>query len=229
MKVTVIPKRPIPGILPKNKWIDTKMELDLNVTEIKRCMQFGIVCDEEGNVIDELRLLNPITVKKPIIPEMKVIIPPVVIDKKEVKVETPNEPIFIGSPVVVDAPITNKEVEVEYLTSIKEVSCIKEDNYIILELEFNTKNKLENVSAFFKVNSGSKVEYKSENDKWVKFNHKFSSFEELKDGTKFVFRFIPNHKSLLKYSISIIQEKETEDGVITTSTDLNETIDQSNL
>ena len=52
MKVKVNPQRPIPGILPKNKWIDHEMECDLNKSEIMRCMQFGTVYDMEGVVID---------------------------------------------------------------------------------------------------------------------------------------------------------------------------------
>lgn len=58
MKVVIIPKKPIPGILPKNKWIDDKMVLDLNRNEIKHCMQFGNVYDESGNLIDAVSIKN---------------------------------------------------------------------------------------------------------------------------------------------------------------------------
>ena len=76
----------------------------------------------------------------------------------------------------------------------------------------------------FKVNSGSKIEYKSDSDKWVKFNHKFNTFEKLENETKFVFRFNPSHKSLLKYHLTLKQEKEN--GI---EVNLDGTIDQANL
>lgn len=265
MKVTVVPKRPIPGILPKNKWIDTKMELDLNALEIKRCMQFGEVYHED-EVIDEIKLRNldlimnsihkkikndyippmmnsnknimkvieelikpQVVEEQPVISVQTVVeeIPPVVIPAAIV--EEPPVAVSIPTVIAVEPPITNNEMEVVSITSIKEVSCIKDNDYIVLEFELDTKETLENVTATFKINCGSKPEYKVDEDKWMKFNYKFASFNELENNHKFVFRFIPSHKSPLKYDISLIQEKQDGESKISKKVHLDGTIDQLNL
>lgn len=242
MNVRVVPKRPIPGILPKNKWIDVEMELDLNESEIRRCMQYGIVYYNDEPIKDlNLCILseNKPSCKVEIVNETN-------IDEVPFTVITPvfkgPEPIYkaedIESPVIeeyieevvveklVDEPVIMGPIEViDIINTLKEVSCVREDNYIILELQFNTNiDKLENMIGMFKINSGSKIEYKSDSDKWVKFNHKFNTFEKLGDNTKFVFRFNPSHKSLLKYHLTLKQEKENGFEV-----NLDGTIDQSNL
>ena len=52
-KVKIIPKQPrfISDILQLPARIDEEMKLELNVREIVRCMQFGNVFDEEGNLL----------------------------------------------------------------------------------------------------------------------------------------------------------------------------------
>lgn len=229
MKVKVIPMRPIPGILPKNKWIDTEIELDLNVMEIRRCMQYGSVY-YENEIMDNTKLclfnndetkLSSVKIELPqriITTETKGVLE---IDEKEVtslKSDQPSKSFIENN--------QSDETEIDNELKIKELSCIREDNYIILELQFNTNSlfNLDNVNGTFKVNSGSKIEYKSDSDKWVKFNYKFNTFEQLENDTKFIFRFIPNHKSLLKYHLILKQDKE--DGI---EVDLSGTIDQSNL
>lgn len=249
MNVRVVPKRPIPGILPKNKWIDVEMELDLNIMEIRRCMQYGNVY-YDGQIINEtkLALLATGLIK----PEKKIELHEHIIDTTEIlelEVEKPKNddsldslmtiitPVFKQMPetVIVSEPnnveeiiesvITEYQNEIEVINELKEISCVREDNnYIILELQFNSNTNFENVMGMFKINSGSKVEYKSDNDKWVKFNHKFNTFSELGNDTKFVFRFNPSHKSLLKYHLTLKQEKENGFEV-----NLDGTIDQGKI
>ena len=205
MKVKVVPKRPIPGILPKNKWIDKEMELDLNVQEIKYCMGFGVIY-HDNELVDEVNIYKIDQPKKQI---------PVA----EVIPEAPKAPVMrgpivgyrISQPIKPEVVKLDEEVKeesikpVEIINSLKQVSCVKEENYTILEFEFNTTGEKvgNDLEGRFNINAGSKVEYKSVNDKWVKFNSKFATLNELEDGTKFVFRFTPNHKSLLKYVLSI--------------------------
>lgn len=234
MIVRVVPKRPIPGILPKNKWIDIEMELDLNEKEIKRCMQYGDVYFN-GEIIDEVKLISLSFIK----PEKKIEYQPTIettelegvleIDKPSITVITPVFKQPQESAIVEEKQETimvNMPDVVEVINKLTEVSCVREDNYIILELQFNTNSvfNYENVIGMFKVNSGSKIEYKSDSDKWVKFNHKFNTFEKLENETKFVFRFNPSHKSLLKYHLTLKQEKEN--GI---EVNLDGTIDQANL
>ena len=219
MNVKVVPKRHIPGILPKNKWIDVEMELDLNESEIRRCMQYGIVYYNDEPIKD-LNFSNLCENKYK--PSCKVeIVNETKIDDVPFTVITP---VFkqISEPVLVAEPN-----EIEVINELKEISCVREDNnYIILELQFNTNSlfNLENVIGMFKINSGSKVEYKCDSDKWLKFNHKFNTFTELGDDAKFVFRFNPSHKSLLKYHLTLKQEKDN--GI---EVSLDGTIDQENL
>lgn len=205
MKVKVVPKRPIPGILPKNKWIDKEMELDLNIQEIKYCMGFGIIY-HDGELVDEVNIFK--------INEPKKHAP---ID--EIIPEEPKAPIMrgpmvgyrISQPVKVEAvelDATPQEEDIkpiQIINSLKFVSCVKEENYTILEFEFNTTGEKvgKDLEGRFNINAGSKVEYESASDKWIKFNSKFATLNDLEDGTKFVFRCTPNHKSLLKYVLSI--------------------------
>lgn len=242
MIVKVIPKRPIPGVLPKNKWIDIEMELDLNVMEIRRCMQHGNVY-YDGEIINESKLA--ILATGIIKPEKKIeLYEPVVntmdiVELEDDKPKKDDSPITIITPVFkqISEPNIVEEMqepvlveysnEIETINELKEVSCVRdENNYIILELQFNTNSliNLENVTGMFKVNSGSRVEYKSDSDKWVKFNNRFNTFNELENNTKFIFRFNPSHKSLLKYHLTLKQEKEN--GI---EVNLDGTIDQVNL
>ena len=59
-KVKIIPKQPrfISDILKLQARIDEQMELELNVREIVRCMQFGNVFDEEDNLITHVNFAN---------------------------------------------------------------------------------------------------------------------------------------------------------------------------
>lgn len=217
MKVKVVPKRPISGILPKNKWIDTEMELDLNKIEIARCMQFGSVYDMSGNIIDDkyVASLNPMG-KKPYIKPLIVFDSNVHIDTKvsepeDIKSKTTvltEEPIVIDmggklpeEPVIVNEAVVEKE---EVVSELELLSCKKEDDYILLEVQFNSTDKLENVYGLFNVTSGSRpvMEYKKE-ENWIKFSNKFNQFSELNDGDKLVFRFVPKNESPIKYKISI--------------------------
>ena len=43
VKVTPAPLQSIPDILPKNKRIESEVTMELNPSEIKRCMSFGTV------------------------------------------------------------------------------------------------------------------------------------------------------------------------------------------
>ena len=43
VKVTPAPLQSIPDILPKNKRIESEVTMELNPSEIKRCMNFGTV------------------------------------------------------------------------------------------------------------------------------------------------------------------------------------------
>lgn len=59
-KVKIIPKQPrfISDILQLPARIDEEMELELNVREIVRCMQFGNVFDEEDNLLTPENFAN---------------------------------------------------------------------------------------------------------------------------------------------------------------------------
>lgn len=228
MKVKVVPKRPISGILPKNKWIDSEMELDLNKAEIARCMQYGSVYDMSGNVIVDINKSGKIAkydeaqlksdnnnIKK----EYNKLLfdnfgPVVMSDIKPKEVESVMT-VSEGEPVVIDMGgklpegpvfVTGMSVEEkeEIVSELEVLSCKKEDNYILLEVQFNSTDKLENVYGLFNVISGSRpvMEYKKE-DNWVKFSNKFNQFSELNDGDKLIFRFVPKNESTIKYKLSI--------------------------
>lgn len=186
MKVVIIPKKPIPGILPKNKWIDSKMVLDLNKNEIKHCMQFGNVYDESGNLIDAISIKN-ISDRKSTekvvsesntenkIPEKPSAEPlekqniqkePV---KEEIKEEEPvvepavvEEPVIeeepVEDPVPEEEPVIEEEVDTEApYYNLQVLSCNKEDEYIVLTAMMDTNDKLEgNLYGLFNVIAGAK-------------------------------------------------------------------------
>ena len=232
MKVVVIPKRPIPGILPKNKWISEKTVLDLNKNEIKHCMQFGNVYDEKGNLIDSISIKTLSFDVKPVVEE---VVEPVmatagystpVVDEVEepevVLTTTPvEEPVVVVTEEVVE-PVVEEVVTVEPVAEEPEVvdevpyynlntSYTKEDDYIILEAEVNTNSKLEgSLYGLFSVVSGTKpsIEYKS-GDNWIKFSNKFANFDKIENGDKFVFRFAPKNENEFTYRI-LIREGSTE-------------------
>lgn len=218
MKVKIIPIRPIPGILPKNKWIDTEIILDLNKKEIIHCMQYGNVYDFLDNVIDtnylaafddHLKAYYYQTIESK--PEFQSTV---------LTVSTSDEPIVIDmSQDIPDEVIINEETETDDFTKIYPytldvISCEKEDEYIILETQFNC-NYSEKITGrsslygLFICTSGDKpsVEYKK-NDNWKKFNNIFSNFNELQNGTKFIFRFIPKNNSEVQFDLSIKNGKE---------------------
>lgn len=230
MKVKVVPKRPISGILPKNKWIDSELELDLNRIEISRCMQFGTVYDMDGIVIDD-KYVSRLNDMGKLIPNVSVkIIDSAVIEKNEpafvpfVSIKGPIEEVKepestttvyeSDEPIVIDMggkfpeePVTiNETVEKEEIISELELlSCKKEDDYIILEVQFNSTNKLEkSMYGLFNITAGSRpsVEYKK-GENWIKFSNKFNNFSLLEDGYRFVFRFVPKNESELKYKLLI--------------------------
>ena len=239
MKVVVFPKHPIPGILPKNKWIDEKMVLDLNRNEVMHCMKFGTVYDESGNLIDSRSIKNvPVSIIETAVTKTTPVNNNIIIEN-EFNTEEPsnttitenNGPIEITvddpeiSEVVIMSPITvvntfpESEEEIDENTVVEELphydldilSCIKEDEYIILETMVDSNSKLEgNLYGLFAIISGSRpssIEYKS-GDEWRKFSSKFDNFETIENGDSFVFRFIPKNESEFTFRISI---KEAND------------------
>lgn len=204
MKVVVIPKRPIPGILPKNKWIDTKMVLDLNRNEIKHCMQYGSVFDESGNLIDSRSIQN---IPAQIIKEAKPVEEPIVVTSNPipepvVEIEVP-EPIVEEVPepeVVEETPVVEEAIEEEPEESpyynLEVVSYETVDDYIVMEVEMDTNSKLEgNLYGLFSAvsNRPTSIEYQTDNG-WVKFSTKFANFTSISNGDRFVFRFIPKNE-----------------------------------
>lgn len=227
MKVKVIPKKPIPGILPKNKWIDMEMELDLNKSEITHCMQFGSVYDENGKLIDSLSIKS---IPTSIIPNRVKPVKKVVIEENIITtVETVGEPIKIDmskyerpevtyinahtDEVIKEEPIVEEIIEVEpsWPETSKEyfildkVSVKKEEDYIILEVESNSNYTLEgNLYGLLSVISGTRptpFEFKVGGE-WFKFNNKFANFSAIENGAKFVFRFSP--KSENEFTVRIV-------------------------
>lgn len=198
MRVKVVPKKPIPGILPKNKWIDKEMELDLNEREIIRCMNFGIVYNENGEVISSYAINSNnnnvdfiIDVKnndtKPFVTGMSI------------------NPVIEQEQTSITSKVVAEPVETYY--NLEVLSCTREDGYIVLETVFNTNTnniKYKNLYGLFNIVSGSKplVEYKSE-DSWIKFNSKFANFSDIKDKDKFIFRFSPKNNSKIEFRIII--------------------------
>lgn len=218
MKVVVIPQRPIPGILPKNKWIDAKMVLDLNKNEIKHCMQFGNVYDESGKLIDAMNIKN--------IPDM-IKSTDKVVSEPEKKIETPEVTLSeVSKPVIIEEKPVSEEIEVPVEKPVvKEVepemrayyeleveSCVKEDDYIVVTTAMVTNSKLEgNLYGLFNLISGPKptsIEYKS-GDNWVKFGSKFANFESISNGDTLSFRFVPKNENEFAFRI-LIKEANTE-------------------
>lgn len=236
MKVKVIPVRPIHGILPKNKWIDSEMELDLNKNEIVHCMQFGNVYDEDGKLIDAISVhqkarINPKTKTVEIVKPVSNIetnsIEPVIIKEDPtvttveastttnteavVITEAEPEPVVEPAPIyeVVEEPVKEIKKEPKYF-NLEVVSCVKEDNHIILETQMNTNSKLEgNLYGLFNITSGARpvLEFKV-NDEWFKFNNKFANFTSIENGAKFVFRFTPKNDNEFAYKILIKEVNE---------------------
>ena len=228
MKVLVIPKKPIPGILPKNKWIDTKMVLDLNKNEIKHCMQFGSVYDENNKLIDSISIKNiPDTISKEKSIEIKEVIinsnteNSIEFNEKQKEDENPNTKNLKE----VSNPEEKKEVEhTELEENHVEEDIVQEpyfnlvatyspeDEYIILSAKMNTNSKLEgNLYGLFSITSGVKpslIEYKSK-DNWVKFSTKFSNFDEVENEDEFIFRIIPNGEEEFAFRI-LIKETNVE-------------------
>ena len=215
MKVKVIPVRPIPGILPKNKWIDMEMDLDLNKNEIVHCMQFGNVYDEDGKIIDAISVHKSDFMK----PKMKAVetIEAALAKPAIIEVNPINPlPESIRTEEVVEEQVLEEIEEViETATEVpvfklEEVSCVKEENYIILETQLKTNSKLEgNLYGLFSITSGPKpvVEVKV-NDGWSKFGNKFADFNSMEDGTKLVFRFLPKNENEFSYRLSIKEANE---------------------
>lgn len=232
MVVKVFPVRPIPGILPKNKWIDSPITLDLNKNEIRHCMQYGHVYDENGKVIDNLSILNhDIKVQSNVKAVNNAEVEPIVIkeiSKDNKIVETPKVAYIVDPISVVETnevetveedvveetveeateeELVEETIEEDYF-KLKEISCIKDDKHIILELEMDTNSKLEGtLYGLFSITSGSKpnpLEFKV-NDEWTKFNNKFADFTSIENGAKFIFRFSPKNENEFGYKILIKQ------------------------
>lgn len=230
MKVTVVPSRPIPGILPKNKWIDTKMELDLNKNEIKHCMQYGNVYDKSGKLIDTMNIQNLFNKKvyKKLVLKIET---PVVIneninlvsEKDDTNVslnQTSEEVLEINEeePVVIEteekeAEVADKQVteNIEIYNNLKLISYKKENEYIVVETQMDSNSTLEgDLYGLFLVTSGPKpsyIEYFSD-EKWIKFNNKFSNLDTVNNEDKFIFRFIPRNDNQLSIRITIKEASE---------------------
>lgn len=202
MIVTVVPQRPISGILQKNKLITEKIKLDLNRNEIIRCMKYGTVYDENMNMLDEtslnkLELLNHIKniqIKNENISNTEVI---------QVKEYTKNNDAIVEEKIEV-----KPELVKDYKLDI--VSCDKTDDSYIITVKFNTSVGTigGNIYGLFNVNNRPlALEYKSEGT-WIKFNNKFANFSTLTDGDTFVFRIVPKNNSNIKFKISIKEGNE---------------------
>lgn len=226
MLVKVIPVKPIPGILPKNKYIDCEMILDLNKNEIIHCMQYGNVYDENETLIDAISIhkktvtiqkikpvetikinkIEPIIVKE--VPEVATIELVATENNEEVVIDSKSEPIT--DPIFTYVEEVIEEDKEESYFKLEEVSCVKEDNYVILETQMNTNSKLEgNLYGLLSITSGSRpvIEYKVNNE-WTKINNKFSNFNSIENGDKFVFRFTPKNENEFSYKIVIKEANE---------------------
>lgn len=241
MLVKVVPIRPIYGILPKNKWIDTEIVLDLNKNEIVHCMQFGNVYDEDGKLIDAISVhqkakvnpktkaveiietvaVEPVIIKE--VPEVATVELTVTENVEEMAIEAEQEPISEPVAVYTEVAVEEEKEEPKYF-NLEVASCVKEDEYIILTTQMNTNSKLEgNLYGLFNVTSGTRpvIEYKS-NDQWVKINNKFANFNKIESGDKFVFRFLPKNENEFSYKIVIKEANEV-------LTKLEEKINPANL
>ena len=224
MKVKVVPVRPIPGILPKNKWIDSEIELDLNKNEIVHCMQFGNVYDEDGNIIDAISIHKKKYVKPKVTiiksnevePAMVKEVPEVALTELTVTENAEPMVIEVESEPVIDPILTyveevvEDEIKEEVFFTLEEVSCVKEEDYIILETQLKTNSKLEgNLYGLFSVTSGPKPTFEfNVNDEWFKFSNKFANFDSMEDGAKLVFRFLPKNENVFSYRILIKEANE---------------------
>jgi hypothetical protein len=241
MIVKVVPVRPIHGILPKNKWLDTEMVLDLNKNEIVYCMQFGNVYDEDGKLIDAISVhqkakvnpktkaveiietvaVEPVIVKE--VPEVATVELTTTENDEPMVIEAEQEPISEPVAVYTEVAVEEEKEEPKYF-NLEVSSCVKEDEYIILTTQMNTNSKLEgNLYGLFNVTSGTRpvVEYKL-NDEWVKINNKFANFTKIENEDKFVFRFTPKNENEFSYKIVIKEANEV-------LTKLEEKINPANL
>lgn len=225
MLVKVIPIRPIPGILPKNKWIDSEMTLDLNKNEIIHCMQFGNVYDENGDIIDaisvhktdfdRIRIIKPIKLEPVIIKEVPEMTLPELVEEQVIMgpisiEESIVEPVLEVMPESITVEIEDEEIKEESYFKLEVVSCVKEDNYIILTTQMNTNSKLEGkLYGLFNITSGTRptIEFNTLSG-WTKFNNKFADFETILNGDKLVFRFTPKNDNEFSYKILIKQANE---------------------
>lgn len=206
MRVTVVPQRPIKGILPKNKWITEEMELDLNRNEIIRCMAYGSVFYNGIQIVNsdslnkaeksaylDLKMKVDEEIKQPKLTKI------IIHDVKEIpkeQTEVPKE-----QPVIEEV---NNDIKIDY--TLSETNCTKENEYIILDVQFNTSvgEIAGNMYGLFNIigKRPSTLEVKVDSG-WVKFNSNFRNFSTLKDGDKFTFRFIPRDESIIKYNVMI--------------------------
>lgn len=200
MKVKVVPERPIPGILPKNKWIDVPMELDLNKNEIIRCMNYGTVY-KDGNPVDKISTIFPNKNNSYIASDLL-----------QQLFDHPTEKAVIDHVIDTKVIDDDKSESIEIMNimqSLDLVSFQKDNEYIILECQFNTNSIQGGLNGklygLFNITSGNRpsvLEYKN-NDQWVKFNSKFTDLSSIKDGHKFIFRFIPKDESTIEFKILI--------------------------
>ena len=221
MLVKVVPIRPIPGILPKNKWIDDEIILDLNKNEIVHCMNYGNVYDEDGNIIDAIsvhkkainqnkpkavEVIKPVEVEPVIVKEVPEIIIPEPV--KEVAIMGPITVIPVEEEPVIE-PVIEESVEEPYF-KLEMISCVKEDDHIILETQMNTNSKLEgSLYGLFNVTSGTRpmVEFKTASG-WNKVNNKFADFNEILNEDKLTFRLTPKNENEFAYKILIKHASE---------------------
>lgn len=197
MIVKVVPQRPIYGILPKNKMISTEMVLDLNKNEIKHCMQFGSVYDEDDNLIDSETIkkvpdrIKPVHIEKPVVKKVEEVMPSVDLS-------------MTLHPSVLDEP---EESNVE--ETVNEI-LIEEDKHIELTVNALEEDEAElegNIYCLFNITSGPRpqMEYFDEIE-WKKFSNKFANFNKIDHNTIFNFRVLPKNNNEIKYAI-LIKEK----------------------
>ena len=211
MKEKVIPARPIPGILPKNKYIENETVLDLNKKEMIHCMQYGTLYDENGRIIDKYYL------NKPLVKIIKKIDTAIELTNKaisEASVQEHLEQEKIVKDNIVDYVKEETETIIEEIKpeyNINMVSITKDD-YITIETEFSTNvEKLEgNLYGLLDITQGPKptvIEYKS-GENWIKFAKKFTDFKVINNGDKFVFRIMPKNGSPFMINLSIKEKNE---------------------
>lgn len=211
MVVKVIPMYPIPGILPKNKYIDVEMTLDLNKAEMIHCMQYGNLYDVDGNIIDRYylnKMNDKYIVKSQTIKEIV----------KDVNLNIPIQETLEKEKNIIENIIEQPKKESEsFVKNIKpeykiNILSITKGDYITLETEFitNAEKLVGNLYGLLDIYQGPKptiIEYKS-GENWIRFAKKFSNFEELSNGDKFIFRIIPKNNELFKFNLSIKEKNE---------------------